>query len=134
MLGTQLFKYDIVGFLQWGFNFYNCKLSRYPINPFADTCAEFSFPGGDSFAVYPGRGGRPYRSLHGVLFTEALTDLRAFKLCASLIGKEETLRLIEEDAEAPITFFDYPISTDYTVSMRVKINRAIESAIKLEKQ
>ena len=130
MLGTQLFKYDIEGFLQWGFNFYNCKLSRYPINPFVDTCAEFSFPGGDSFAVYPGPGGRPYRSLHGVLFTEALTDLRAFNLCASLIGKEATLRLIEEDAEAPITFFDYPISTDYTVSMREKINRAIESAVK----
>lgn len=130
MLGTQLFKYDIVGFLQWGFNFYNCKLSRYPINPFSDTCAEFSFPGGDSFAVYPGPGGRPYRSLHGVLFTEALTDLRAFKLCASLIGKEETMRLIEEDSETPITFFDYPISTDYTVSMREKINRAIESSVK----
>ena len=130
MLGAQLFKYDVAGFLQWGYNFYNSKLSRYPINPFIDTCAEFSFPGGDSFSVYPGRGGKPYRSLHGCLFTEALTDLRAFKLCASLIGKEETLRLIEEDAETPITFFDYPISTEYSIGMREKINRAIENAIR----
>ena len=130
MLGTQLFKFDIAGFLQWGFNFYNCKLSLYPINPFADTCAEYSFPGGDSFAVYPGPGGRPYRSFHGVLFTEALTDLRAFRLCASLIGKEATLRLIEEDTDTPITFFDYPISTEYTIGLREKINRAIEYAVR----
>jgi len=130
MLGVQLFKFDIAGFLQWGFNFYNSKLSRYPINPFVDTCAEFSFPGGDSFAVYPGRGGKPYRSLHGCLFTEGLTDLRAFKLCARLIGKEATLKLIEEDAGAPITFFDYPISTEYVLGVREKINCAIESALK----
>lgn len=129
ILGTQLFKYDIEGFLQWGFNFYNTKLSRYPINPFTDTCAEFSFPGGDTFAVYPGPCGKPYRSLHGCLFTEALTDLRAFKLCASLIGKEATVKLIEEGAECPITFFEYPISSEYIISLREKINRAIENAI-----
>ena len=130
ILGTQLFKYDVQGFLQWGFNFYNCQHSNYPINPYVDTCGEYFVPAGDTSIVYPAPKGKAYRSLHGVQFLEALTDLRAFRYLASLIGKEKALAIIEEGIE-PITFDNYPMEQDYIVSLREKINLAIEEATKL---
>lgn len=129
ILGTQLFKYDVQGFLQWGFNFYNCQHSNYPINPYVDTCGEHFVPAGDTSLVYPGPKGKAYRSLHGVQFLEALTDLRAFKLLSSLIGKEKALAVIEEGIE-PIAFDCYPMDQDYIIGLREKVNLAIEEAIR----
>ena len=129
ILGTQLFKYDIEGFLQWGFNFYNCQNSNYPINPYADTCAEYFVPAGDAYIVYPGPKGKPYRSLHGMQFLSALTDLRAFNLLSSLVGKEKTMAIIEDGIE-PITFESYPNEQNYVNDLRERINLAIAEAIK----
>ncbi len=129
ILGTQLFKYDVQGFLQWGFNFYNCMHSNYQINPYVDTCGEYFVPAGDTCIVYPGPKGKPYRSLHGVQFVDALTDLRAFKLLSSLIGKEKTMAIIEDGID-PITFDNYPMDQDYILKLREKINSAIAEAIK----
>ena len=43
MIGVQLYKYDIEGFLHWGFNFYNTQYSIRPVN---DGCGRgFSFGG-----------------------------------------------------------------------------------------
>ena len=62
-------------------------------------------------------------------FLSALTDLRAFKLLSSLIGKEKTMAIIEEGIE-PITFDDYPKDQDYLIKLREKINSAIAEAVK----
>lgn len=37
ILGAQLFKYHIEGFLQWGYNFWYSMLSKRPIDPYAET-------------------------------------------------------------------------------------------------
>ncbi len=129
IIGTMFYKYDLKGFLQWGFNFYNSSLSYYPVNPFSDTCGDYMVPAGDTFSVYPGDGGKPWRSLHGVQFTEALTDLRALRLCESLIGREKTMELLEEGLDRPITVFDYPKEQEYILAFRERINHAIENAI-----
>ena len=130
ILGIQLFKFDIVGFLQWGFNFYNCQFSNYPINPYIDCCGEYFVPAGDTFAVYPGPNGKPYRTLHASHFVEALTDLRLLQLCSSLVGKERTLAIIEEGLDTPITFSEYPMEQEYQIKLREKICAEIEKAIK----
>lgn len=128
ILGTMLYKYDLMGFLQWGFNFYGGVNSRFPINPYHEFSGDYAWPAGDPFAVYPAPDGT-YRSLHGALFSEALQDLRALRLCESLIGREETLRLLEEDAAEPITFRRYPKEQGYLLALREKINRAIGKAV-----
>ena len=35
-IGMQMYKYDIVGFLQWGFNFYNNQFSVNECEPYTD--------------------------------------------------------------------------------------------------
>lgn len=124
ILGLQMFKYDIKGFLQWGFNFYNSQFSTHPVNPFLSNDGDGFSPAGDCFQVYPGDNGKPIESVRVMHMNEAVCDMRALQLLASLIGKEEAVKLIEEGIE-PIEFDKYPKSASYLLETRRRINHAI---------
>ena len=109
ILGIQLYKFDIVGFLQWGYNFWYSQYSRYPIDPFRVTDAGHAFPSGDAFAVYPGEDGQPLESLRLEVFYEALQDLRALKLLEELIGRDAVMKMLEEDVAEPIALSAIPL-------------------------
>lgn len=122
ILSTQLFKYGIKGFLQWGFNFWNSQYSHFALNPYTDVCGDSWVPAGDAFAVYPGNDGKPIYSLHALHFFEALQDLRALRLLERKIGYDGVMKLIEEDCDSPITFKNYPRNDEYIMNLRQKIN------------
>ncbi len=63
IIAPQLFKYDIEGFLHWGYNFYYAQYSVAPINPYLTTDSCCAFPSGDAFSVYPGADGKPTLSI-----------------------------------------------------------------------
>lgn len=128
IIGTQLYKFGIKGFLHWGYNFYNDRFSYKKINPFVCSDGEGFSPSGDCFSVYPGENGKPLPSLRQVVFNEALQDLKALKLYERYFGKEETLKLLEEGIE-PITFKNYPKNADYILNLRKKLNKKIKEAI-----
>ncbi|MBP5153340.1 MAG: DUF4091 domain-containing protein, partial [Lachnospiraceae bacterium] len=121
VLGQQLFKYDIKGFLHWGYNFYNCMYSYHHIDPYRTVDAEGGVPGGDPFLVYPGKGGRPDESIRLMVLSEAFNDFRALKLLASLSSFEEAVSFLDEG----LTFSDYPMEGDYCISLRERVNRRI---------
>jgi hypothetical protein len=125
ILGSQLYKFDVDGFLQWGYNFWYTRHSVRAVNPFVNTDAGHSFPSGDAFLVYPGENG-PIDSLRFEVFREALQDLRALRLLESLVGREETVRLLE-DGES-ITFSRYPRGAEWLLAMRDRVNEAIKTA------
>lgn len=126
-IGWQFYKYQIDGFLHWGYNFYNSGLSDYSINPFSVTDAYGLMPSGDSFSVYPGKEG-PYESLRTVVFYEALQDLRACNLLEELAGREKVLSVIEKDNE--VNFKTYPKSIQKSMDLRERLNAEIECCIK----
>ena len=123
--GAQLFKFDIEGILHWGYNFYNTQFSKEHINPYEITDAGYAFPSGDSFLVYPGADRHPEESIRMMVHDEALNDVRAFKLLASLTSKEHVVELMEENLADPLTFKVYPKSDMYLISLRNKVNREI---------
>lgn len=129
IIGTQLYKFAIEGFLHWGYNFYNSQFSYEQINPFLCSDAGAYFPSGDAYSVYPGKEGTPWPSLRQVVFAEALQDLRALKLCQQLYGKEKTMELLEAGIE-PITFDKYPQDAEYLLNLRRRINKAIAAKTK----
>ena len=129
ILGTQLFKFGIKGFLQWGFNFYNSCLSDYPIDPYQTTDADGWVPAGDPFQVYPGPDGMPEESIRMAVTFQALQDLRALELLSSLIGREKVIHLIDEGLSSPLTFSEYPQSNAYLLSLRRRINAEIASRL-----
>lgn len=128
ILGIQLYKFNAAGFLHWGFNFWNSQFSRHAIDPFKVTDAGIGFPSGDAFVVYPGEDG-PIESLRLAVMREAMQDLRALGLLESMIGKEETMRLVEEGLTQPITFEDYPRDADWLRSVRERINQRIKTRL-----
>ena len=129
VLGAQLYKFNIAGFLQWGYNFYYSMRSDYPIDPWTETDCDGFSPAGDAFQVYPGRNGQPVVSMRMMHVLEAHQDMRAMQLLESLAGREAVLKLIDEGIE-PITFDRYPHSDDYVLGLRSRINKAIEACIK----
>lgn len=124
IIGLQMFKYDITGFLHWGYNFYNNQYSIAPIDPYRITDAGCAFPSGDAFLVYPGENG-PIDSIRLKVFAEALYDLRAMELLTSLTSKEHVLELMEGTLDEPITFSSYPHSASYILNFRNTLNKEI---------
>jgi len=122
IIGVQLYKHKIKGFLHWGYNFYYSQYSLRPINPFYENDADGAFPAGDAFSVYPGPDG-PQAALRLKVFAQALQDVRAMELLESLIGRDRVMKLV--DAQGSITFRDYPRSAEYILMLREKVNALI---------
>ncbi len=126
ILGVQLYKYRLDGFLHWGYNFYNSERSMYPIDPYRCTDAGGAFPSGDPFLVYPGKDGKPEESMRQMLMDEAMSDYCAFMALEKLAGREKVLELIDEEK---VTFDEYPQDESYLLGLRRKVNQAIKDAL-----
>ena len=128
-LGMQLYKYDIKGFLQWGFNFYNNRHSGDAVIPYLDLCGDDWVPAGDMFFVYPASDGTPLECMRGVVFYEGLQDLLAMQLCERYYSKEEVVAAIERVHGAPIVFDRCAYSSREMLAIREAVNEMIERAI-----
>lgn len=128
ILGVQLFKHHIAGFLQWGYNFYNSQYSEYPVDPYATNDGDGFTPAGDCFIVYPGPGGKPEESIRLMTMSEAMYDLRALQLLEALRGYDFVMRLVEPDG-VTVEFDRYPKGADYILSLRRRVNAEIERAV-----
>ena len=125
MLGVQLYRYQITGFLQWGYNFYNTFWSGHHVDPYATTDADGRFPAGDAFKVYPGENGVPEESLRIVVLHQAMQDLRALNWLEALIGREKTLEILLSCADGPLTLTEYPRDPAFFTTLRQRVNSAI---------
>ena len=126
ILGVQLFRYKIAGFLQWGFNFYNSVLSRKKIDPFAVTDGGDTFPAGDPFIVYPGEKGQPLESIRYMVFRQGIQDMRALELLEELAGRDTVEAIIAEGLEEELTLTRYPRDNAYLHTLRQRVNAEIE--------
>lgn len=125
VLGAQLYKFRIQGFLQWGFNFWFSQWSVRAVDPYLDTSSGCGFPSGDAFVVYPKKNGELVKSLRLYVFNEAMQDLRALYLLETLAGRDDAEALLG-DVE---NFEDYPRNTDYYLELRKRINEIIKEYV-----
>lgn len=129
ILGVQLYHYQVNGFLQWGFNFYNSQLSLRKIDPYAVTDSDEAFPAGDPFIVYPGEDGTAVESIRYMLMRQSMHDLRALELLETLAGRETVEKLIMEGVREPLTLTSYPKENAYLMRLRQRVNGEIEKYI-----
>ena len=127
IIGLQMYKYNIRGFLHWGYNFYYSKLSIGLINPYINNDAEGRFPAGDGYGVYPVPGG-VIPSIRYKVFHQGLQDMMAAKLLESLAGKEEVMKIIE--MEGKVEFNICPPNGEYIIKIREQINKKIKEYVK----
>lgn len=126
ILGVLLYKYQLDGFLHWGYNFYHSELSHYRIDPYQCTDAAGAFPSGDPFLVYPGKDGIPEGSIRQMLMDEAMSDYCALTALEKLAGRETVLGYIHEET---VTFDNYPQSEDYLLRLRQKVDWALQNRL-----
>lgn len=124
IIGLQMYRYGIEGFLQWGYNFYHNQYSYDVIDPYLVTDGDGFAPAGDAFNVYPGPNG-PEESLRMLTMQEALQDMRALQWLEHLSGREAVDKVVGEE----LTFEDYPRSAEWLLEMRKRVNKAICEAL-----
>lgn len=124
ILGTQLYYYNIEGFLHWGYNFYNSCRSYNTLDPFGYPDGGYFTPSGDCFLVYPGTDGTAWESLRLNALREAMDDMRALRLYEEKFGREKTEALILEGTDGAFDFIHYPTDADYIIHLREKIAKA----------
>lgn len=128
ILGFLLYKFEIKGFLHWGFNFYHSQLSRYSVNPYLTTSADHAFPSGDGFIVYPGKD-TVYPSIRGEILYEAIQDLRICEALEVKIGREAVTTLIDEKAGTPLTFETYPKTDAFLEELRAELLEQLKTLL-----
>ena len=125
---AAFYKYDIVGFLQWGFNFYYDQGSHEICNPYLDTTGDYFVMSGDTFSVYPSPDGKALESIRISCFYDALQDVRAMKLLESLTDKETVMQILESVlGKISFDISNYPVSK--MLEMRKAINDKISELI-----
>ena len=129
-IGMQMYKYNIEGFLQWGYNFYNNQFSDTPINPFLITDCDGSFPAGDAYSVYPGANGEALESIRIIAHHQGLTDIKAMKLCEKFYGHDAVVEVIESTLGKTLTFDTCAKSAETMLLIRERINSMIKKAVK----
>lgn len=113
VLGAQMYKYNIRGFLQWGYNFWYNQGSYDLVNPYVITDADGFGPSGDASEVYPAPDGTAYESIRLVHTFEAMQDIQILKLCEAKLGRERVLAELERDLSEPLIFLRCPDSYEY---------------------
>ena len=128
-IGMQLYKYNIEGFLHWGFNYYYNIGSHNLINPYLDLNAERWVPAGDTFIVYPEKDGTALESLRAEVFYHALEDIRAMKLCEKYYSHEEVVAAIEDVLGYELDFKGCVRSAEKMLEVRERINEMIKARL-----
>lgn len=126
IIGYQMYKYDVKGFLHWGYNFYYTQFSKGLVDPYTVSDAGGKFPSGDSYVVYPAKDGTPYPSLRLNVFYDGMQDMAALNALEKLVGREKAVSLIDRVVE----FTDYPHDEKWMLETREKINLMIKENIK----
>lgn len=129
-IGFQMYKYDIVGFLQWGYNFYYNRQSGDLINPYLQQDGDAWVPAGDAFSVYPAPNGEALESLRIAVFYDALQDMRAMRLCEQYCGKDAVVAVIDEEIGTDVTFDTCAKNAAQILKIRERVNEMLRQAVK----
>lgn len=128
ILGFLCYKYNIKGFLHWGFNYYNATCSRYPINPYLTTSGDTEYPSGDPFIVYPGED-CVYPSIRGEVTYEAIQDMDICFALEEKIGRDAVVQMIDEAAGGELRFDQYPRNKEFIENLRERMIAAIKKTL-----
>ena len=101
-------------------NFYNCCVSKYPVNPYVTTSGDKAFPSGDPFILYPGRDS-VYGSIRGQVTYEAVQDMDICYALEQYAGREAVTAMIDRAAGYEIRFDHYPKTKEFLENLRAEM-------------
>ena len=125
VIGIQLYRNKISGFLQWGYNFYNTTLSDEAIDPYMITDGGGAFQSGDAFIVYPGKNGALDSARHEV-FYDGLQDMRLLYTLEEKIGREAVIELLDSYGYKA-GFREYPHDEKTFLKLRKTVHKMLSA-------
>lgn len=123
VIGMQMYKNGIRGFLHWGFNFYYNTLSREAFDPMVSPDALAEFPAGTCYQVYPA-GDEAVPSMRLFVFHDAIQDMQAMELLESAVGHDAVVELMEKTG-GRIGWTSCPADDERFLAVREAVNRQI---------
>lgn len=127
ILGIELYRHNIKGFLQWGYNYYYDQLSQGIADPKADPCLYAGQAPGTSFFVYPNFDGTCLQSVRQKVFYEGINDMRALEALEKHIGRRKTVEFLEGFYGA-VDFHTPAGSEEKLLNFREALNRKIKES------
>ncbi len=127
VLGLQLYYHKIKGFLHWGYNYYYDVQSHGLYDPLSMPEVFKGIPG-SAYLVYPHRNKTALQSARQKVFSEAINDMRALERLEELVGREETIAIIERHF-GKVDFYTIPNSPEQLLDFRAEVNRAISTSL-----
>lgn len=121
IIGVQLFRAGVTGYLRWGFNFWLTQYSLRSIDPYRVTDGGAAFPSGDPFLVYPGADRSPVASLRLKYLAQGADDYRLLTVLANLIGTDAVNTLIDETAGMRVSLGNYPNEPAFFYRLRAAV-------------
>lgn len=125
IMGALLFANNIKGFLHWGYNFYYGQYSLTRINPYIMTHANYAFPSGDGYLVYPGKEGQALSSIRAEVQYDALVDLRALETLKELKGADYAYKLLH-NIMGELHFDCYPKEASKLLELREAVAKELK--------
>lgn len=125
IIGIQLYRNKISGFLQWGYNFYSTVLSDEAIDPYMITDGGGGFQSGDAFIVYPGKNGALDSTRHEV-FYDGLQDMRLLYTLEEKIGREAVIELLDSYGYKA-GFREYPHDEKTFLKLRKTVHKMLNA-------
>lgn len=124
VLGMQMYRHEVKGFLNWGYNYHYSLLSHGVFDP-AILPGGYAMDAGGSYIVYPGRDDTCRQSLRQKVFGEGVNDMRALQLLESLTDRSAACALLDKAFGRPVDFHTCPDSAEQLIAVRETINDAI---------
>ncbi len=123
ILGMQLYRYDVKGFLNWNYNYCYNVLSHGIFDPSTN-------PGGyqlntGAAMIYPSRDGTAVQSIRQKVFGDGVNDMRALQRLESLVGRPATERFLDDLFGGQFTFHTCPSNPEQLLAVRQAINAEI---------
>ena len=123
ILGMQMYRYDIKGFLNWNYNYTYSILSHGVFDPCTNLGGFGNSPSGP--LVYPGRDGSALQSIRLKVFGEGVNDMRALQMLEGLIGRPATEAFLDSLFGDTVTFHTCPETAEELLTVREAINAEI---------
>lgn len=124
VIGMQIFRHHIKGFLQWGYNFCYGVLSHGVYDPAAYP-GGYAMTTGGAYCTYPGRDDTCLQSIRQKVFGEGVNDMRALQLLEQLTDFETACQTLDAAFGQTVDFHTCPQLPEQLLAVREAINQAI---------
>lgn len=124
IIGMQMYRNAVKGFLHWGYNYYYGCMSH-GVGDVSSTPSMYEMTNGSPYVVYPGFDGTCLQSIRQKVFGEGVYDMRALQTLETLTDRQTVCDLLDSFFDGGLTFHSCLVEPEAFIAVRRAVNEAI---------